>query len=275
MVRATGEATPGSTALLRVPPATSATLDATTPAPGWIVPQVRPAYGAKVDVSGGREVELLPVRAHIMEERCRGCGSCVEVCSFGAVTVPEGEGAKASIEATLCRGCNLCTAVCPTHAALPTALSPVWWGRRIEDAIAPGVTAETTRSHLVVVACQQRVIALPPGADGDGMRTEVVRLRCVGQLDAAMLVNLATRLGGGGSRILVAGCEKESCRYLSGATLAQEQIRQAREMLQWMGRDADIIATDWSLRESQAKPAEPPAKQEETKSTDGKVSPAK
>jgi NADPH-dependent glutamate synthase beta subunit-like oxidoreductase/NAD-dependent dihydropyrimidine dehydrogenase PreA subunit len=272
MVRATGEPTPGSTALLRVPPGTAASLDATNPASGWIVPEVRPAYGANVDVSGGREIELLPVRAHIMEDRCRGCASCVEVCSFGAVSVPEGEGARARIEPALCRGCNLCTAVCPTHAALPSALSPLWWGRRIEDAIAPVGTAETAQSNLVVVACQQRVIALPPGADGDGMHTEVVRLRCVGQLDAAMLVNLVK---GGNSRVLVAGCEKESCRYLSGATLAQEQVRQAREMLQWMGRDAEVIATDWSLRQTRGGPEQPTAQSDDMKSTGGKASPAK
>ncbi len=267
MVRATGEPAPGSTALLRVPPGMSASLDAADPAQGWILPEIRPAYGAHVDVSGGREIDLLPVRARIMEDRCRGCASCVEVCSFGAVSVPDGEGAKARIEPALCRGCNLCTAVCPTHAALPSALSPLWWGRHIEDALAPAAATEPAKESLVVVACQQRVIALPPGADGDGIHTEVVRLRCVGQLDAAMLVNLVK---GGNSRVLVAGCEAESCRYLSGATLAQEQVRQAREMLQWMGRDAEIIATDWSLRQTHGKPAGLPAQSDDVDRTAGK-----
>jgi heterodisulfide reductase subunit A len=267
MVRATGEPAPGSTALLRVPPGMAASLDAADPAQGWILPEIRPAYGAHVDISGGREIDLLPVRARIMEDRCRGCASCVEVCSFGAVSVPDGEGAKARIEPALCRGCNLCTAVCPTHAALPSALSPLWWGRHIEDALAPAAATEPAKQSMVVVACQQRVIALPPGANGDGIHTEVVRLRCVGQLDAAMLVNLVK---GGNSRVLVAGCETESCRYLSGATLAQEQVRQAREMLQWIGRDAEIIATDWSLRQTHGKPAGAPAQSDDVDRTAGK-----
>lgn len=257
MVRASGEPTPGSTALLRVPAGISTSIDAASPTPGFIVPEVRPAYGANVDVSNGRAVELLPVRAHITEERCRGCGSCVEVCSFGAVTVPEGEGARAHIETALCRGCNLCTAVCPTHAALPSALTPFWHGRSMEEAVKPAGAKDSAKQNLVVVACQQRVIALPAAADGNGSQTEVVRLRCVGQLDAGMLVNLVK---GGNTRVLVAGCEKESCRYLSGATVAQEQVRQAREMLKWMGRDAEIIATDWSLRQTHGGPAGPPAK---------------
>ena len=48
---------------------------AADPAQGWILPEIRPAYGAHVDVSGGREIDLLPVRARIMEDRCRGCDS--------------------------------------------------------------------------------------------------------------------------------------------------------------------------------------------------------
>jgi heterodisulfide reductase subunit A len=213
---------------------------------GWLLPQVEARTLPNVDTSEGSDVEILPVRAHVMEERCRGCASCVEVCPFGAITVSNrdvGAGRRARIEAALCRGCNLCTAVCPTRAAVPAAISYLWWGRQMRDALAAGAGNKPDPNEAVVLACERRVGTIEQGIEKEGAGARVIRVRCIGQVDAGMLLGLVNE---GGRRVHVVGCEEDSCRFGAGATLAHEQVECARAMLRFMGRNEESLSADWS-----------------------------
>jgi ferredoxin len=53
--------------------------------------------------------------ARVDAEICEGCGSCVERCYFGALSLEE-ETEVASVEAEACMGCGLCQVVCPSGA---------------------------------------------------------------------------------------------------------------------------------------------------------------
>jgi ferredoxin len=242
MVRTVNGQTQASTALLRVPASVSLSLDVERPAAAWLLSQGSPGAVADADLSAAQRVELLPVRNRIIETRCRGCGKCVEVCPFHAVTLVDGaDGRKqARVEPALCRGCSLCTSVCSTDAARSSALSPEWWGRRIADALAPRVGGAVKH---VVLACQRRAGALEPAIERSGVLVEVIRLRCVGQVEAGMLLELAAS---GGARVLVAGCAEDRCRFGTGASLAAEQVGRAQAMLELLGSRADRVACDWS-----------------------------
>ncbi len=51
------------------------------------------------------------------EKKCMGCGSCVEVCAYGAIELREEKRRKkALVNPVLCKGCGLCNAKCPTGA---------------------------------------------------------------------------------------------------------------------------------------------------------------
>jgi ferredoxin len=43
------------------------------------------------------------------EERCMGCGACIDACSFGAISMVNG---KARIEQENCRSCMICARYC-------------------------------------------------------------------------------------------------------------------------------------------------------------------
>jgi heterodisulfide reductase subunit A len=209
---------------------------------GWLLPSVTGRL-PEIDVSTGEPVQLLPVRAHIREERCRGCERCKEVCSFGAISMVEGVAPHhvARIEPSLCRGCNLCTAVCLTKAAVASSLSPQWWGSRLEDAFQ--VASQSAAEPYVVLACQRRAGGLESGVDRPGRHVEIIRFRCVGQVDAGMLLELYRQ---GARGILVAGCQTERCRFGAGARLAMQEVEKARRLLGLLGEEARRIRCDWS-----------------------------
>lgn len=247
MVRVRGEngEFPLATALIRAPSAIAMGLATARETPGLLLPRVRPSNLLDIHPSEGAPIDLLPVRAHVRENRCRGCARCVEVCPFGAVSMldPGDPESKARIEAALCRGCNLCTSVCPTAAAVASALSPEWWGSRLEDVFRYAPAETTPAEPYVVLACQRRAGALERAFDRPGMHVEVIRFRCVGQVDAGMLMELYRQ---GARGIVVAGCRTRRCRFGVGSELAAEQIERAQEMLRVLGHGDGRIISNWS-----------------------------
>ena len=55
------------------------------------------------------------VVAWVDKDACSGCGLCVQVCPFGAMTFNEAEGV-AEVNEVLCAGCGNCAAACPSGA---------------------------------------------------------------------------------------------------------------------------------------------------------------
>lgn len=169
-----------------------------------------PADRATKATLGEHATSVLPVRCRVTDERCRVCGRCVEVCPFHALRIVD---ETIKLDAAVCRGCGLCTAVCPT-ATLATPLPDIGDGGEI------------------VLACQRRT--------GSVAGANVVRLRCVGQLDAGMLLALQPR------KIRIAGCAEDRCRFTTGASHAIEQLRRARAIASSLGLDESSIVADWS-----------------------------
>jgi len=73
----------------------------------------------------------------------------------------------------------------------------------------------------------------------------VIRFRCVGQVDAGMLLELWRR---GAGTVAVGGCGDTGCRFGPGAVLAGEQVAIARTMLRMFGADAERITVDPGAR---------------------------
>jgi NADPH-dependent glutamate synthase beta subunit-like oxidoreductase/NAD-dependent dihydropyrimidine dehydrogenase PreA subunit/coenzyme F420-reducing hydrogenase delta subunit len=233
----------GAAALVRAPGTLAMSLEQDRATPGWLMPDVRPGTLHEFDVSESESVRLRPVRVRIEREMCRGCGRCVEVCPFDAIALSDGVSGTpfARVEPALCRGCNLCTSVCPTKAVRPSALTPQWWGSRLEDAF----RGADGRAVHVVLACQRRAGSLERPVRKSGVHVEIVRFRCIGQVDAGMLLELR-RLGA--ERVLIAGCSTERCRFGSGAELAGEEMERARSILKLLGADDRFIEWDASDR---------------------------
>lgn len=64
----------------------------------------------------GRELELEVRVSEISESFCTGCRTCIDVCSYGAITFDEAKRISV-VNAVLCHGCGNCAAACPSGAA--------------------------------------------------------------------------------------------------------------------------------------------------------------
>jgi len=71
------------------------------------------AAAAALDMIDLGKVEVEPITSFIDEELCVGCGDCILVCPYTAISRIEG---KAEINSVLCKGCGTCAATCPAGA---------------------------------------------------------------------------------------------------------------------------------------------------------------
>jgi heterodisulfide reductase subunit A-like polyferredoxin len=63
-------------------------------------------------------IEVEPIVAAVNDAVCWGCGTCVDICEFGAPSlITNDEGVKVSkINEVLCKGCGTCVVNCPSGA---------------------------------------------------------------------------------------------------------------------------------------------------------------
>ena len=76
------------------------------------------AVAAKVDALLARSTILMePITSVINEDLCRGCGTCVDVCEFDAISLVQKLNVTiAQVNEALCKGCGTCATYCPTNA---------------------------------------------------------------------------------------------------------------------------------------------------------------
>jgi heterodisulfide reductase subunit A len=75
------------------------------------VAQALAAAGRALTVLSRQRISAEAATARVLEERCTGCGLCVEVCPYGAIQLdPERE--TAVVNVLLCKGCGSCAATC-------------------------------------------------------------------------------------------------------------------------------------------------------------------
>ena len=82
------------------------------------IAQAKAAASRAATILARTTVQISPIISQIDQDKCIGCGLCVELCPYGAI-VPEevSEGVvKARNVPASCKGCGICAASCPQRA---------------------------------------------------------------------------------------------------------------------------------------------------------------
>jgi heterodisulfide reductase subunit A len=89
------------------------------------------ASAASIPIHKG-EVELEPYFASCIEEKCAGCGMCVNLCPYSALSLVEKEGRTVmQVTEAKCKGCGTCGGFCPggaiwmNHFATPQIVAQI------------------------------------------------------------------------------------------------------------------------------------------------------
>jgi len=98
------------------------------------VAQAKAAASSAATLMARKEVEIIPYYATVLDHRCAGCKSCLELCPFKAITFNEIE-KVAEINDILCKGCGTCVAGCPSKAIIQNHFGDMQILPMIETAI--------------------------------------------------------------------------------------------------------------------------------------------
>jgi heterodisulfide reductase subunit A-like polyferredoxin len=81
----------------------------------------RGAASKAIALLSRNKCEVEAAVAQVNDSLCWGCGTCVDLCEFGApqLVSPEGEKQISQINEALCKGCGLCAVHCPSGAVSP------------------------------------------------------------------------------------------------------------------------------------------------------------
>ena len=116
--------------------------------------------------------------ADIDPAACTGCGTCAEVCAYGAIRQEDG---RFEVERGRCEGCKACVAFCPGHAIdFPERLCGTWYesatrfGPMVHAQLDPGQENSGKMVALLKGKARQRAdqlgleLILSDGAPGIG-----------------------------------------------------------------------------------------------------------
>ena len=181
-------------------------------------------------------------KAQVEAWRCRGCGTCEEVCQVEAIKVREdGERPIAQVDASLCTGCGTCAALCPSGAITAGYISD----RQLEVTLEALLASPNPEPKVVVFCCNWKAYS---GAEMAGLQglsyppnARLVRLQCLGRLHPGLILK-AFELGAAG--VLMLGCPPEECEHQFGNQGAEELFKRTRALMGLLGIDKRRLHLD-------------------------------
>jgi len=178
-------------------------------------------------------VQLNSLFPFILEDYCRGCSDCVDVCEYNALSLKTNQqGAQISvINEDFCRQCGTCVAVCSTGALK----SPYYTQDNIFKIIDD---VKPSKTNIIIFTCNwngsrlddQKYSELKSGP----AEVKIIDLMCTGQIQSSFILRA---LNQGVDGILVAGCQEKHCHYDFGTIQAEKIMQITASMGKLLGID--------------------------------------
>jgi heterodisulfide reductase subunit A len=187
------------------------------------------------------EITTEPITSEIIEEKCKCCGKCAEVCPYNAITVDVKKKIPASVNAAACAGCGTCAAECPFDAITMNHFTDEQINNQVNELL-----AENPADKILAFACNWCSYA---GADYAGVsrlqyppNARLIRVMCSGRVDEKFIWEGFLK---GAPVILVSGCHIGDCHYIDANHWTVKRIEKIHKKMEKLGIRKERLRLEW------------------------------
>jgi heterodisulfide reductase subunit A len=187
------------------------------------------------------EISSEPITSYVIEEHCKICGRCAEVCPYNAITVDTKKKIPAQVNTAACAGCGTCAAECPFGAIEMNHFTDAQIINQVD-----AMLAADTRNKILVFACNWCSYA---GADYAGVsrlqypsNVRLIRTMCSGRVDENFIWRGFRK---GAPVILVSGCHIGDCHYIDANHWTEKRIEKLRKRMETWGIRPERLQLEW------------------------------
>jgi heterodisulfide reductase subunit A len=172
------------------------------------------------------------------EQLCTGCGTCVDVCPFSAISMCTREGLLdlSEIDPMLCAGCGNCVVACPVKAIHPTLDSDPQIYAQIEEALTSASHDDDPR--ILTFGCEWSSHAAAELAGAKKLAYPVIvrpiQTRCSARFDP---LHVLWAFLHGADGVFLGVCPPGKCHYGNGNEHAHNRIKNLYSQLEMGGFD--------------------------------------
>jgi heterodisulfide reductase subunit A len=188
---------------------------------------------------GSLKVEA--ITAEVDPDKCTGCGICVKVCPYNAITMDTSNGKHAIVTTAACSGCGTCAAECPADAILTHHFTDIQIEAQID-----AILEEDPAECVVIFACNWCSYA---GADFAGVSRlqypadgRLIRTMCSGRVHEKFVWRAFEQ---GAPIVLVSGCHIGDCHYIDANHWTERRLKKMWKKMEKLGIRTERLGLEW------------------------------
>jgi heterodisulfide reductase subunit A len=201
------------------------------------------------------EQAVLPeTQSFVKEFVCTGCGQCVQVCPYNAISLHPQKGI-AVVDEFLCQGCGTCAGTCRVQAidiksygdiplleGLNAVLGPTQCMRaKLKEHEA--TDWEPTIMTFICSWCAAGAADLAGDSQFQyGHGVHFVKVPCVGRLNPLYIIKTLQK---GADGVLIVGCHPRDCHFISGNLVQARTFEVIKKYMRYLGINADRVQFSW------------------------------
>lgn len=194
------------------------------------------------------KVEKSPIVVRIDEDKCTGCGNCVEACNYDALQLLQNQKLVA-VDEMLCKGCGYCIPECPEDAIEQKNLSDLQIYNMIDTIAKKDKELDKEKISEPKIVCFLSNIGAYQAADLAGIaRMEykpnavIIKLLSISMLKQK---HILYALKNGVDGVLISGSHPGESPYPGASKKTKERVDDIKKKLSSIGINPERLKIQW------------------------------